>query len=405
MIDDLAARLRYSLGQQERILRSSLILNPVENIPFGEDIAVLSSPLHGLYNTDKVRTRGERIKTNMQFAGRHALEADSRAIYTAWAAALHAEDVSLRVLSGLHAHIVFFMSMTRPGQTVLLLPERAGGHVSAKAILERLGLVVTEMIVDDIGQRVNMADTLALCEKSPPDYVFVDRSEGLVYEDFSPLAGVAKEHTIFDGSQYLTNIVCGDHPNPLDWGFDYIVASVHKNFPGPQKALLATRVADDDWKRILSGVSVFVSNMHTASTYAAGLTLARREWLSRYSRTMLTTAVRLEEELAELGVPVVRRPKDCMPTHHVWIGERNRVTAFETYERLEQCRIMANFRLLPYDLGYGLRLGVNAAVRLGLNENDTPRLAELIADIRRLGATPTNENEARAFNEMIWDRA
>jgi glycine hydroxymethyltransferase len=404
LADDLAARLRASLRRQESLLRSSLILNPVENVPFEEDLAVVAGPLHGLYNTDKVRTRERRLATDMQFAGRQALEADARDIYDAWAKALHAEDVSFRVLSGLHAHIILFMAMAEPGQTVLLLPVRAGGHVSAKPILERLGLKTIDMVVDDDGLRVDVDATLDLCEASSPDFVMVDRSEGLVYEDFSRLATTTARRSIFDASQYLTNIICGDLPNPFGWGFDLLVASVHKNFPGPQKALIATRTADTDWLRLLGGVSTYVSNMHSASTYVAGLTLARRPWLAEYSQRMLEISVGLEDELHECGVPVVRRPRDLAPTHHLWIRERDRETAFETYERLEQCLIMTNFRLLPYGLGHGLRLGVSAAVRVGLTADDVPRLAALISDIRGRGATAALKREAREFNESIWER-
>ncbi|MEJ1231388.1 MAG: hypothetical protein WDM88_13250 [Galbitalea sp.] len=186
------------------------------------------------------------------------------------------------MLSGLHAHIVLFMSMATPGQTVLLLPVEAGGHVSGRAILERLGLTVVEMAVNVTDMSVDIERTLEISADVRPDYVLVDRSEGLVFEDFSRLGAIPGAVSIFDASQYLTNIIAGDHPNPLDAGFDLIVASVHKNFPGPQKAILATRQKDETWKRILAGVSTFVSSMHIASTYAAGLTLARTEWLSEY---------------------------------------------------------------------------------------------------------------------------
>lgn len=400
----LATRLRASLARQEEQLRSSLPLNPAENVPPAEDIAVVSSLLHGLYNSDKERTREQRLSASIQFAGRQDLERDSRAIYAAWAQALGAADVTLRALSGLHAHIVLFMAMARPGQSVLLLPIEAGGHLAGRAIQERLGLEVIEMIVDAEHMCVDMDMTLERCEGSRPDFVFVDRSEGLVFEDFSPLAGVARQRSIFDGSQYLTNILAKDHPNPFGWGYDLLVASVHKNFPGPQKALIATRHDDEPWRAILGGVSTYVSNLHVAASYAAGLTLARTGWLAAYSRRMLDVAVALEEALHEHGVPVVRRPTGLPTTHHVWIRERDSETAFTAYESLEACRLMTNYRTLPYGLGHGLRLGVNAAVRLGLCEDDVPQLAELIAEIRRHGPTPALERRARAFNRMIWDR-
>lgn len=405
MADSLAAQLRASLREQEQLLRSSLILNPVENFPLPDDLTVTAGLLHGLYNSDKTRTREERLVTPLQFGGRQALERDSRLIYDAWANALGAADATLRVLSGLHAHTTLFMAMAKPGQTVLLLPIEAGGHLSGKAIVERLGLRAIEMAVDEGMMSVDLPATLDLCANESPDYVFVDRSEGLVYEDFSALAEIEGSVTIFDSSQYLTNVICSHHPNPFAWGFDLMVASVHKNFPGPQKALLATRRDDETWRSLLKGVSTFVSNMHVASTYAVGLTLSRQSWLREYSRRMLKVAVLLEDELHEQGVPVVRRRRDLPPTHHVWIREKDRDRAFTTYERLERCLIMTNFRTLPYSLGTGIRIGVNSAVRLGLEEADVPRLAELIAQIRTEGPTTALRHEARAFNEMVWSRS
>jgi glycine hydroxymethyltransferase len=401
----VSTSLRGSLQRQEEILRSSLVLNPVENFPFPEDIAPVASAMHGIYNSDKTRDRAQRLETPIQFAGRREVESDVRSIYSAWARALGAADATLRPLSGLHAHIVLFMAMAQAGQSVLLLPTRAGGHMSGKAIVERLGLEVTEMEVDEAGMCVDIDATLTRCAEQPPDFVFVDRSEGLVFEDFSRLAGVARSATIFDASQYLSNVVAGEHPNPFEWGFDLMVASVHKNFPGPQKALLASRRNDETWRRLTGGVSTYVSNMHTPSIYAAGLTLARSDWLSAYSKRMLAIAPALEAELADRGVPVVRRRDDLPPTHHIWIREEDRERAFVTYERLEQCLILTNFRQLPYSLGYGIRLGVNAAVRLGMNEDDVSRLAELIAEVRRRGATDALRREARSFSRSIWSRS
>jgi glycine hydroxymethyltransferase len=401
---ELAPALRRSVSEQASLLRSSLVLNPVENFPVPDDLAVTAGPLHGIYNSDRQRTRAERLASDHQFAGRQQVERDCRAAYAAWARALGAQDATLRLLSGLHAHTVLFMALTSPGQRVLLLPVEAGGHLSGRRILERLGLEVIEMATDEERMCVDVERTAERCEAAPPDVVFVDRSEGLVVEDFSRVRQLA-DVSVFDTSQYLTNILVGHHPNPFAAGFDLLVSSVHKNFPGPQKALLATRELNGTWRRVLSDVSTYVSNMHVASTYAATLTLARREWLEAYSSRMLRCAQQLERALIENGVPAVPRPPDLLPTHHLWIREATRERAFETFEALERCRILTNFRRLPYGLGFGVRLGTSAAVRVGLREADVERLAELIADIRREGASTTLQREARAFNESVWERS
>lgn len=400
---ELAPQLRESLAREAESLRSSLVLNPVENFPLPDDLGVVSGLLHGLYNSDKVRTREERIATDHQFAGRNGIAQDCRRAYAAWSSALGAADTSLRVLSGLHAHTVLFMSIARPGQRVLLLPVEAGGHASTPQILARLGLEVVEMTVDREALGVDIDATLASCEDVVVDFVFIDRSEGLVVEDFSALAHL-NAVSVYDASQHLTNVLVGHHPNPFSQGFDLLVSSVHKNFPGPQKALLAARTVDEVWRRLLAGASTYVSNMHVASTYAATLTLGRSDWLESYSGRMLTCACLLEEGLAAHGVPVIRRPENAIPTHHVWIREGTRERAFETFEALEQCGLHTNYRLLPYGLGYGIRLGLSAVVRLGMVESDIPKVAELISDIRTSGPTPALRAASRAVAQEIWDR-
>src|SRR4051794_33801296 len=169
----LAVELRSSLARQDAILRSSLVLNPVENFPVAEDLAVVAGRAHGLYTSDKPRDRSERRVTDHQFAGRRAMERDQCRAYAAWADAVGAADSTLHLLSGLHAHIVLFMAMARAGQRVLLLPIEAGGHVSGRQMLERLGLTVAEMVPDDAAMAVHIERTLALYAPDPPDFVFV----------------------------------------------------------------------------------------------------------------------------------------------------------------------------------------------------------------------------------------
>ena len=83
--------------------------------------------------------------------------------------------------------------------------------------------------------------------------------------------------------------------------------------------------------------------MHTASTYAAALTLDRRSWLAEYSKRILGVAVMLEKQLIARGVPAVQRNTNAPPTHHVWIREASKGAAFEKYEALEACRILYQF--------------------------------------------------------------
>jgi len=48
---------------------------------------------------------------------------------------------------------------------------------------------------------------------------------------------------------------------------------------------------------------------------------------------------------------------------------------------LEEYGINVNYRLLPYSIGYGLRLGLSGAVCIGLKSKDCDKLSSYISKI------------------------
>ena len=49
------------------------------------------------------------------------------------------------------------------------------------------------------------------------------------------------------------------------------------------------------------------------------------------------------------------------------------------YLNLEKLGILTNYRLLPYDIGYGLRIGLSGATMCGLNSETIPQLYKYIS--------------------------
>lgn len=378
---NLYNELLYSLNEGEKNFKKTLILNPVENVPEMEVIKPCISYLHGLYNTDSIRNVKEKLNTKIQFSGRDAISSDIDKIYKEWANLLRGDAVSMRLLSGLHAHTIVFMALTSIGDHVVILPEIAGGHMSTKAILQRLGLIVHELEVDYINQKIDINASLDMLKKFSPKVIFIDRSEGLVYEDFSWLKDISA-YKIFDASQYLTNIICNDYPNPFQWGFNLLLTTLHKNLPGPQRAMICTKEKDENWSIIKSGISTYVSNMHVFSIYSAGIILKNYEELLALSKNMLNNTIKLERELLVNNIKVVQScpcSQQRFHTHHLWIQADSKEEAFSWYLTLERIGILVNYRKLPYNLGYGLRLGLSAATYCGLCEGDITELAQIIS--------------------------
>ncbi len=348
--------------------KKSLILNPTENIPFFSNDNL--NFLEGMYIPEESRSENSKVI----FAGRKNLNE----LYSEWCNYLGAQAVTFKPHSGLDAHISVFMSLGQIGEKVLLLPEMAGGHFSTHQILSRLGFEVKEFAINNAKFKVDITRSMELIESWKPNYIFVDRSEGLYYEDFSWLKNVPCVK-VFDASQYLSNIMAKDYINPFDMGFDLVLTSLHKNYPGPQKAAVFFRQKDYLWEQIMNGLNIYISNIHPKDICNLLLNLPDENILKSYSQTMLSTARLLEEGLAQYQLPVVKRDYRNIITQHIWILPDSKEKAYNFFRLLEELHILTNYRLLPYGLGYGLRLGTAAAVRQGLTESSIPLLAEVVA--------------------------
>ena len=359
-----------------------LILNPVENLP---NLITNNSfeNIQGLYVSDKLKTDDIVKSSIIGFSGRMKENEDVRRIYSEWKDAIGVENLSMRLLSGLHAHTVLFMGLGSIGDKVMILPIEAGGHFSTKIILERLGYNVIEAVPDCDNLAVDFEKTLALIRKEKPKFVFIDRSEGIYYEDYTELINSINEDcgTMFDASQYLTNIMMKDFKSPFEMGFHLMMSTLHKNFPGPQKAMVCSKVNNTYWEKALYAVNNYVSNIHVEPIYLAGDILSKKELLSDYSKKMLQNSIHLELSMNNLGMPVVLKDSKRTPTHHIWINFNNKDTAFDFYKKMEQCGFLVNYRKLPYNLGFGIRMGTSAATLQGINDSNQKDLADLIFKI------------------------
>ena len=374
--------LLRSLALQRRELAASIILTPVDSLPLCLADRDHTAFLHGLYLTDKDRGAEARKNAPILFGGRERATKDLNMIHDLLAAALGAATGSLRLLSGLHAHTATFMSISRIGQTVMLLPIGAGGHFNTHAILHRLGLRTIDLPVDDQRLCIDKPAAVRMANEVKPDFVFIDRSEGLRFEDFAFIGELRGPRKIFDASHYLPQILTGRYENPLSWGFDLMLFSLHKSFPGPQKAGIVSRENDSLWSQLMTGLSHYVSSSHAEDSYLLGLSLLRREWLETYTQRLIDTAIELETQLLRRGLPVIPRSRQgadhWQPTHHIWLQAESKDAAYHRYEQLSQANIQTNYRDLPFGLGYGLRLGTTFSAMAGFTVNHMEEISDIM---------------------------
>lgn len=358
---------------------NTLVLNPTEN--FVMNIKDDFELLEGLYISDDLRDKNDKII----FGGRNEYSQKLKFMKKDWCERLGATDIDFRFLSGLHAHIITFMSIGNIGDTVLLLPETAGGHYSTEAILKRLGYNVVCAIPDNKNYCVDISQTIDLINKFHPKFAFIDRSEGLYYEDFSWVKNTGIPYCIFDASQYLSQIITGLYKSPFSCGFDLLLSSTHKNYPGPQKAFLATKNDNEYWNRLKFGSNTYISNSHPKEMFRVISTITNFDKLKEYSRLMLEASNYLEQALYKEGFPIIQKSKNNIPTQHIWATFKSKEKTYKVYTELEKIGLLTNYRLLPYDLGYGLRIGIGGAIQQGLRLEHISDLAIICSRCYKYG--------------------
>ena len=176
--------------------------------------------------------------------------------------------------------------------------------------------------------------------------------------------------------------------NPFDMGFDMIITTLHKNYPGPQKGLIAVKNTDIIWEQYLAHAKTYISNTHPKAIADSLLPLMYEDRFIKYCETCNSCVKELENLLINYDIPIVKRSTEQTPTHHLWILCSDKYKSYQYYLKLESLGLLTNYRLLPYNLGYGLRVGLNAAVLCGLKEKHIPQLAKLMSDAYYNDVTP-----------------
>lgn len=386
----------FKFRKLEQDFHRSLILNPTENIPLYSS-SLDADFFEGLYVSERFKDVNDKVI----FAGRNDYIKFFEYVKDIWENKLNAKDVDLKTLSGLNAHLILFLCILQRGDSIMLLPEICGGHFATTKILENLGATVVHMLPDIKNMCVDVVNTEKLIEKVRPKYIFVDRSEGLIYEDFSWLNKYKFSYKIYDASQYFSQIINGTYLNPFNMGFDMIISTLHKNYPGPQKGILAVKQIDTVWSRYLSNAKTYISNTHPMAIAKSLMPIIQMDKFNEYSNLNFECNSLLESYLIQMGLPVVKRKSDAIPTLHIWLLGENKDESYKYYLKLEQLFILTNYRLLPYNLGFGLRIGTSAAVRSGLRPIHIKKLANVMAEAYFQDVTPKLERKCQNLISSI----
>jgi glycine hydroxymethyltransferase len=391
-----AARLDAILRRHQEFRRNVVPLCAAET-PVSDYVrSFMVNPIH-----EKYAMGGPMVPASSNFIGaQHVLDIHQLTIELC-REIFGATYADPRPLSGTSAVMTLLMTLSKPGQRVLLQTAASGGHPSMAPICHRLGLKIVDLPYDfdrfqiDVQACRDLADTVDFVLIAPSDILYAPDLEALSFADTTTV--------VYDATQTLGLIASGHLQCPLDAHPRLIVSGgTHKTLPGPSTGLLMTQ-NEEIAARIDSELSPkFVRHSHPHHMAALCATLIeQRETGGLYSDRIQMLADTLSASLTAAGMTVLQDGDRVTETHQVFLRvEPTQLDA--SYERAAAAGITLNKKRKPLFHETGLRLGVQEIARYQWTELDVERLAGILAQIVNGSDYETGElrSEVRSLTRL-----
>lgn len=329
---------------------------------------------------EKYAMGGPLVPAAENFIGaRHVLDLHSLTIDLC-REAFGARYADPRPLSGTGAVTNLLMTLSEPGQKILLQTSDSGGHASMRPICRRLGLEIIDLPYDHTRFQID-TDT-GRVDLEEIDLVLYAPSDILYPPDLQSVGFAEHTIVIYDATQTLGLIASGHLPSPLDDHPRVVVsAGTHKTLPGPSCGLLMTQNEEIAARLDAELSPKFVRHSHPHHVAALCATLIEHFEIGvGYSDRIRTHVQILTQSLAAAGLAVLQAEGRVSETHQVFVhlsAER----LDRAYARARDAGVTMNVKRKPLFRDSGLRLGVQEIARYQWEQGDVERLAVLLREL------------------------
>lgn len=293
---------------------------------------------------------------------------------------LNADYVSFKPLSGFNASDIMISTICKPGSLVFLVPNKYGGHPAFPEMLRNYDIRYQYIPFEKNLMDVDWSKLEQMIELQSPDLIYFDASDFLFQFRLDRFQKIRKSSfiSVFDVSHVLGLVATKNIHNPLDFGFDAIIGSTHKSFPGPHKGIFGTR-SRKLHERFEHCTKWKISSTHSHHILALTIALIEfKEYGRGYIHQILQNGNAFAEELKLGGLTPVSKEGTFTQTHQIWLPFPSYALAIQAFRNIERIGIYANFIKLHYDTGWGIRFGMQETTFRGFTETHSRELARLI---------------------------
>jgi glycine hydroxymethyltransferase len=298
-----------------------------------------------------------------------------------------ADHANLQPHSGASANLAVYAALLEPGDTVLAMDLKHGGHLTHGSPVNFSGkwFDTVSYGVSQDSELIDYDNVRDQARQHRPKMIIAGATAYSRLIDFAAFREIADEvgaWLMVDAAHFIGLVAGKAIPSPVPYA-DVVSFTTHKVLRGPRGGMIVCR--EELAQRIDKAVFPFLQGgplMHVVAAKAVALKEAMQPAYQQYAAQVIANSRALAAGLSEHGMRPVSGGTD---THLSLIDLRGvGVTGRDAETRCDAARITLNKNAIPFDpekpmVASGLRVGTPSVTTQGMGEPEMAEVASLIA--------------------------
>jgi glycine hydroxymethyltransferase len=299
------------------------------------------------------------------------------------------ECVNVQPHSGAQANMAAFLSLIKPGDTIMGMDLSHGGHLSHGSPYNFSGKYfnVIAYTVDKEKETIDYDNLEKLAKQHKPKLIVTGASAYSRIWDWKKIREIADSVGAFhmaDVAHYAGLIAAGIYPSPVKYA-DIVTTTTHKTLRGPRGGMIMC--SEKYIKAVNSSVFPGIQGgplMHVIAAKAVAFKEALEPSFAVYQKQVASNAKAFAKALAEGGLRIVSGGTDC----HMFLVDLRPlgVNGKDAQITLERAGITVNKNTIPYDpekpmISSGIRIGTPAVTTRKMKEPQMEKIAGYIIEV------------------------
>lgn len=299
------------------------------------------------------------------------------------------EHANVQPHSGSTANMAAYLSVLKPGDTILGMALSQGGHLTHGSKVNFSGKLFQAYSygVDRETELIDYDGVRQKAEEVRPRMIIVGASAYSKVIDFPRFEQIAKSvgaYLLVDIAHISGLVATGLHPSPVPHA-DFVTTTTHKTLRGPRAGMVMCK--EEHAKAVDKIVFPGLQGgplMHVIAAKAVAFKEALAPGFTAYQQRILDNAGALADGLAARGYHVVSGGTD---THLFLLNLNSKgVTGKEAEEALDASGIIVNKNAVPYDerppaVASGIRIGTPIVSTRGMGVTEMSQIVAWMDEV------------------------